>query len=167
MNEQRYQAISRPFQENPNAALWLIWANKALTVVGYVAYPVLLIAVALAGAWMDLVKFVVVPALAFALLSVFRARYNAPRPYEVLAIEPIIHKDTIGKSFPSRHTFSMMMIACSWLAWFAPVGIALIICACVMGALRVIGGVHFPRDVVAGALFAVVCASIGYCIIPW
>ena len=167
MNEQRYQAISRPFQENPNAALWLIWANKALTVVGYVAYPVLLIVVALACAWMDLVKFVVVPALAFVLLSVFRARYNAPRPYEVLAIEPIIHKDTIGKSFPSRHTFSMMMIACSWLVWQPPVGIALIVCACAMACARVIGGVHFPRDVVAGVAFALFCALVGYVLIPW
>ena len=167
MDEQRYQALSRPFQENPTAALWLVWVNKALTVVGYVAYPALLVAVALSSAWVDLVKFIVVPAVGFVSLSIFRARYNASRPYEVLAIEPIIHKDTVGKSFPSRHTFSMMMIACSWLAWFAPAGIALVACACVMGCLRVLGGVHFPRDVIAGTLFAIACALIGYCVIPW
>lgn len=167
MNEQQYQAFSRPFRDNSNAALWLVWVNKVLTIVGYVAYPALLVSVALSSAWVDLVKFITVPAVGFALLSIFRTRYNAPRPYEVLAIEPIIHKDTVGKSFPSRHTFSMMMIACSWLAWFVPAGIALIACACVMGCLRVIGGIHFPRDVIAGALFAMVCALIGYVLIPW
>lgn len=167
MNEQQYQALSRPFRENPNAALWLVWANKALTVVGYVAYPALLVATALSSAWADLAKFIVVPAAGFVLLSIFRARYNAPRPYEVLAIEPIIHKDTVGKSFPSRHTFSMMMIACSWTVWYLPVGIVLIACACMMGCLRIIGGVHFPHDVMAGAFFAIVCSLIGYILIPW
>ena len=167
MNEQRYDAISRPFRENADAALWLVWVNKALTVIGYVAYPALLVTVALNAAWLDLLKFLAVPAIGFIVLSLFRTRYNAPRPYEVLAIEPIIHKDTIGKSFPSRHTFSMMMIACSWMAWFIPVGIILVVCACVMGCIRVIGGVHFPRDVIAGALFAIFCALIGYVLIPW
>lgn len=165
--EQRYEAMTRVFRENPDAALWLTWANKALTVVGYVAYPLLLVFVAMAGAWVDLAKYIVVPAIGFAVLSVFRKLYNAPRPYEVFAIEPLIQKDTIGKSFPSRHTFSMMMIACSWLAWNLLVGIVLVVCACAMACIRVIGGVHLPRDVAAGAAFAVLCALVGYVLIPW
>lgn len=164
--EQRYEALTRPFRENPDATLWLIWANKILTIMGYVAYPLLLALVAIDHAWADLAKFIVVPGVGFVVLSVFRKLYNAPRPYEVLAIEPLIHKDTIGKSFPSRHTFSMMMIACSWLAWNLPVGIVLALCACAMACIRVIGGVHFPRDVVVGALFAVLCAIVGYALIP-
>lgn len=167
MTEQQYEAISRPFRENPDAVLWLTFANKALTVLGYVAYPALLLAVALSGSYLDLVEFIVVPAVGFIALSIFRASYDAPRPYEVLAIEPLIRKDTQGKSFPSRHTFSMMMIACSWTAWLPPVGIVLIVCCCSMGCIRVIGGVHFPRDVVAGALFAVVCALVGYALSLW
>lgn len=165
--EQRYERLTRPFREDANALLWLRLASKVLTVVGYVAYPLLLFLVAIEGAWADLAKFIIVPAVGFAFLSVFRYLYNAPRPYEVLAIEPLIEKDTIGKSFPSRHTFSLMMIACSWLAWNVPIGIMLIICALIMATIRVIGGVHFPRDVVAGALFAAVCAIVGYMLIPW
>lgn len=165
--EQRYEAMVRAFRDNPDAVLWLAWANRALTVIGYVAYPLLLLLVAIGGAWIALAKFIVVPAIGFGALSVFRKLYNAPRPYEVFAIDPLIQKDTIGKSFPSRHTFSMMMIACSWLAWDLPVGIVLVVCACAMACIRVIGGVHFPRDVVAGALFAVLCALVGYALIPW
>lgn len=159
--------MTRLFRDNLDAALWLVWANKALTVIGYVAYPLLLALVAIAGAWIDLVEFIVVPAIGFAALSIFRKFCNAPRPYEVSAIEPLIQKDTIGKSFPSRHTFSMMMIACSWLAWNLPVGIILVVCACAMACIRVIGGVHFLRDVMVGALFAVLCAIVGYVLIPW
>ena len=165
--EQRYEAMTRMLRDDPDAVLWLLWANKALTVLGYVAYPLLLLVVAMAGAWTDLARFIVVPAVGFVALSVFRKLYDAPRPYESFAIDPLIKKDTIGKSFPSRHTFSMMMIACSWVAWIMPVGIVLVICACAMACIRVLGGVHFPRDVVAGAVFAILCAIVGYALIPW
>lgn len=167
MNEQAYERISRTFRENSNALLWLRLANRALTLAGYIAYPLLLALVALVGDGVALVRFVVVPAIGFAALSVFRCYYDAPRPYEVLAIDPLIEKDTMGHSFPSRHTFSLMMIACSWCAWNVWVGTALVICSCAFGAIRVIGGVHFPRDVIAGALFALLCAFVGYVLIPW
>lgn len=166
MTEQHYEAITRPFRENPNALLWLQFANKALTVLGYVAYPLLLVFVLASGAWLDLLRFIVVPAVGFALLSVFRSFYNAPRPYEVLAIDPLIPKDTIGKSFPSRHVFSLVMIATTWCVWNVAVGVVLIVCSAAMAAIRVIGGVHFPRDVIVGALFAIFCAVIGYVVIP-
>lgn len=85
----------------------------------------------------------------------------------MLAIDPLIEKDTMGHSFPSRHTFSLMMIACSWCVWNVWVGVVLVVCSCAFGAIRVIGGVHFPRDVIAGALFALLCAFVGYVLIPW
>lgn len=165
--EERYEAMTCAFRDNLDAVLWLSWANRVLTAIGYVAYPLLLVLVAIGGAWTDLAKFVFVPAIGFVALSVFRKLCNAPRPYEAFAIDPLIQKDTIGRSFPSRHTFSMMMIACSWLAWNLPAGIVLGLCACVMACIRVIGGAHFPRDVVAGALFAILCAFVGYVLIPW
>ena len=95
MDEQAYEKISRTFRENSNALLWLRLANRALTLAGYIAYPLLLVLVALAGDWVAFVRFVVVPATGFTALSVFRRYYDAPRPYEVLAIDPLIEKDTM------------------------------------------------------------------------
>ncbi|WP_251211849.1 phosphatase PAP2 family protein [Adlercreutzia murintestinalis] len=155
----------------------LIAANRALTVVGYVAYPLLLVLLALFGRSL-LLRCIVVPAVGFALCSIVRTTINAPRPYEAPgAPAPRIPKDTRGHSFPSRHTFCMVTIACTWLEWAvatsgaawwaAVVGGALVAASIAMAIMRVVGGVHFARDVVAGAALALVVCAVGYQAIPW
>lgn len=144
----------------------LIGANAALTAIGYVAYPLLLVLVALFDREL-LVRCIVVPAVGFAVCTVVRDVVNAPRPYEVTGRAPLIPKDTRGHSFPSRHTFCMFTIACTWLLWQPIVGCVLLVLACVMAAIRVRGGVHFLRDVIAGAALALAVCAIGYLLIPW
>jgi membrane-associated phospholipid phosphatase len=61
----------------------------------------------------------------------------------------------------------MFMIAASWLNLCVPAGVALMISGCAMAAIRVVGGVHWLRDVIAGAACALVLATIGYAVIPW
>ena len=129
-------------------------------------YP-LLIALLAAFDRTLVVRCIAVPAIAFVALSLFRRAVNAPRPYEVLAIEPLIAKDTRGKSFPSRHTFSMFMIALTWAVWQPAVGVVLAVASVAMACVRVLGGVHFPRDVIAGAAFAAIAAVVGYLAVPW
>lgn len=116
MNAEQYTALSRPFRDNPAALRTLVLVNDGLKWLCYLLYPMLLILVALHDPSL-LLKEILVPAVLFIGLSVFRRLYNAPRPYEALAIDPLIHKDTQGKSFPSRHIFSVFMIAMCWLAY--------------------------------------------------
>ena len=59
------------------------------------------------------------------------------------------------------------MIAVTWLVAQPAVGAALVACAIVLAAVRVIGGVHYPRDVIAGALAAAAAGLIGYVLVPW
>ena len=166
MTEELYRHISAPFRTEARArALRLV--NETLTVLGYVAYPVLLIALALTGRYDLLVRAVSVPGVAFAAVTLFRKAVNVPRPYEALDIDPLIEKDAAGRSFPSRHAFSLFMIAVTWLVAQPAVGAALVACAIVLAAVRVIGGVHYPRDVVAGALAAAAAGLIGYVLVPW
>lgn len=126
-------------------------ANRGLTVLFYAAYGALLV---LAGfqhpLW--LVPLAGVPAAAFVLVSLIRRRLNAPRPYENGGPSPLIPREGDGCSFPSRHAFSAFAIAGCWCALSVPVALALMACAAALGWCRVLGGVHFPRDVVAGAL---------------
>lgn len=146
--------------------IMLIVLNKALTVIGYIAYPLLLVLLAIFDRTL-LLRCIVVPAVGFIICTLIRTTINAPRPYEVTGNAPQIPKDTQGKSFPSRHTFCMFMIACSWLLWQPIVGAVLLLLACMMAVIRVIGGVHFLRDVIAGAILALAVCAIGYLVFPW
>ena len=115
---------------------------------------------------MRLVKFFCVPAATFVIATLLRAAINAPRPYETYSISPILEADTKGKSLPSRHAASACVIACAFL-WLNPIaGIICWIAAIAIAALRVIGGVHFARDVIAAAALAIAFAAIGFLAIP-
>lgn len=144
----------------------LVAANKTLTAIGYIAYPLLLVLLAVLDQGL-LVRCIVVPAAGFIICTIIRNAVDAPRPYEEGGPAPLIPKDTCGKSFPSRHTFCMFTIACTWLLWQPIVGAILLACACAMGVIRVIGGVHHLRDVLAGAALAIIVCAVGYLAIPW
>lgn len=149
--EQRYEQWAAPLRGRPSVVRALNIVNRGIVIVFYVAYALLLGWACVSDPW-RLVPLVGVTAVGFVAVSFFRRRFNAPRPYECCAIAPLIARDGAGKSFPSRHTFSAFAIAASWFVTSAPVAAVLLVAAGVLAVCRVLGGVHFPRDVVAGAL---------------
>ena len=84
-----------------------------------------------------------------------RKLYSAPRPYEVWGIAPLLYKDTKGKSFPSRHAFSVFVIGMVYFYDKTALGAVVFFAGAVLSFVRVIGGVHFVKDVLAGAAFGV------------
>lgn len=156
-----YESISAPFRQRPGRAQALATADKALVAVVAAAFVGI-------GAWLAvhhdarIVRYLVVCTVSFAGLSALRAGLNRPRPYEAHAINPLVKKDTCGKSFPSRHVFSATVISCALLWLNVALGIAGFIATAALSALRVVGGVHFPRDVIVGAALGIVCGLIGF-----
>ena len=149
--EQRYEQWAAPLRGRPGVVRALNIVNHGIVVVFYAAYALLLGWACVSDPW-KLAPLVGVTAVGFVAVSFFRKRFNAPRPYECCAIAPLIARDGAGKSFPSRHAFSAFAIAASWFAGSAPVAVVLLVAAVVLAVCRVLGGVHFPRDVVVGAL---------------
>mgnify|MGYP000870477875 CR=1 FL=1 len=149
--EQRYEQWAAPLRGRPGVVRALNIVNHGIVVVFYAAYALLLGWACVSDPW-KLAPLVGVTAVGFAAVSFFRRRFNAPRPYECCSIAPLIARDGVGKSFPSRHAFSAFAIAASWFAGSAPVAVVLLVAAVVLAVCRVLGGVHFPRDVVVGAL---------------
>lgn len=150
MKKEFYDKLAEPFRVDPKKRKILLGANRLLTGLGYLAYPALLLLL-LGKRDRRFFRILLIPLFSFAGITVFRDKVNAPRPYEVWEEPPLIEKDTKGHSFPSRHVFSSFIIAMAWLCIFPPVGIVLLVTAVFLAAVRVIAGVHFLRDVIAGA----------------
>ena len=120
MKKETYERITAPFRTNSKRAQTINVINKAITYAIYVAYPLLLIWLFFTevdqGLIVDFmnnglfIRALAVPLVSFVLLSVLRKALNAKRPYEVFGLDPIIPKKTKGKSFPSRHVFSIFVI---------------------------------------------------------
>lgn len=166
MTKETYVNITQPFRDNPKMARGIHIANKICTLSMYLAYPLLILYMF----WMRdayVARVIMVPLDSFIILSVFRYFVNRPRPYEKYDLPPVIAKDTKGKSFPSRHVFSAMVIAMTFLlaspwSWL---GVLFVVVAVLLAIVRVLSGVHFISDVVAGAGFAIVAAVVGYIVI--
>lgn len=164
MKRETYEKMAEKVRESSSLMSTVIWSDRILTKLSYAVYPLLIILLII-GRNPDILRAVIVPAASFALVSVFRYAYCAPRPYEVLGIPPVIKKDTRGKSFPSRHVFSAFMIAMTVFYFMPACGVILLVLGIVMALARVLGGVHFVKDVAAGALIGIGCGIIGFYII--
>lgn len=106
-------------------------------------------------------KLILTPFTSFILVSVIRKCIDAKRPYEKYDIKPLFIKNTKGESMPSRHVFSITIIAMCWLYVSVPVGVIMLILVVIMAASRVLAGVHFVRDVAAGFAVGILCGIAG------
>ena len=112
-----------------------------------------------------LLVYLGVPALGFVLVSVLRARLNWQRPFEMLAFEPLL-THSAGKSFPSRHTASAFLIAMACWCVYPWLGAAALLLAVAVGVSRVLTGLHYPRDVLAGMGIGVGLGSLSFLFMP-
>lgn len=125
--------------------------NRMMTVLMPLAYLTLLgISFVRKGIGKDLYAYILVPAFGFVLLTLLRKWINQPRPYETWRIVPLLDKDSSGNSMPSRHVFSATIISMACLHANLPVGLVLLTLSAFLGLVRVLGGVHYPKDVLVG-----------------
>ncbi len=154
-----YDSITSDLQRHPRAKTIICHLNSLLVLLMYAAYSALLLML-LVHRDARLLYCIAIPAISFVLLSIIRKLINRPRPYETWTITPMIPKDTRGNSMPSRHIFSSAVIATTWLWIYPPTGIILLFISVIAAAIRVIGGVHYPSDVIVGYLVGVLSGLI-------
>lgn len=77
--------------------------------------------------------------------------YGQPRPFSVLGFEPLINHSTNG-SFPSGHAAAFFALALAVYFFSKKWGVWFFAAATLMGIARVFVGVHWPIDILAGAL---------------
>lgn len=106
-------------------------------------------------------KLLLVSAIPFVIVSLLRRIIDAPRPYELYDIYDTPPRRRGGRSFPSRHAFSIFAIGTS-IAFVCPVlAVVILILGVALSASRVLLGIHFPRDIIAGAVIGTVTSVIG------
>ncbi len=115
----------------------------------------------LPDAYLRAVELLVITGVPFVIVSVMRKLINAPRPYELLHVYSDKPKSKAGQSFPSRHVFSAFIIAVVLIPWNVAVGVVLLFLGVLLAVIRVLLGIHFVRDVVAGALIGAASGLLG------
>ena len=148
--------------ENRTIFLRLLRAfNRFMTIVMPMIYLTLLATTYLQqGLGKQVLIYVFIPASGFVILSFLRKKINAPRPYEEWDIKPLLDRDSPGQSMPSRHVFSATIISMACLHASLSVGVILLVLSALLGLVRVLGGVHFPKDVVVGYICGLVWGVI-------
>ena len=156
-----YDHIASKIENKPIFLRLLRTFNRFMTVVMPMIYLTLLATTYLQqGLGKQVLIYVFIPASGFVILSFLRKKINAPRPYEEWDIKPLLDRDSPGRSMPSRHVFSATIISMACFHASLSLGVILLVLSAFLGLVRVLGGVHYPKDVVVGYICALVWGVI-------
>jgi membrane-associated phospholipid phosphatase len=160
----RYADIITSVYKKNALVLFLRIISYFAVAVCAMLYCLMLVKYAVCKDHIRLIGVTVVTGASFFAVTVARRLINAPRPYELISFPVKAPKSKLGRSFPSRHVFSIFLICaviffdCFWA------GIALAFLGIALACSRVLMGIHFIRDVVAGGISGAICGAVGMCI---
>lgn len=130
--------------------LFLSWFCVLLSFVGYVGILGYLI---YTKQFINLVKTIVIPLSTIIGVELIRHIYSRPRPFETGNFVPLIDHEP-GRSFPSKHATSAMIIALSIYRIIPIVGTMFIVNALLVGLTRIFSGIHHKSDVLCGFILS-------------
>ena len=164
MKGESYKNVNAYFTKTKTRSTTIKALHDVLPLIMYIFYPIQLVTLAInEGIGSELfLRFTLIPLCTLILISVIRLVINAKRPYEVYDYTPAVNKNTVGKSFPSRHTVSAFIIAMAFLYINTNLGIIMLCVATAIGLTRILSGVHFVRDVVGGAAVGIIIGILGF-----
>ena len=156
-----YDHIAGKIENRPIFLRLLRAFNRFMTVVMLIVYLTLLATTYFQeGLGKQVGIYLFIPASGFVILSFLRKKINAPRPYEEWDIKPLLDRDSPGQSMPSRHVFSATIISMACFHASLSRGVILLVLSALLGLVRVLGGVHYPKDVVVAYICALVWGVI-------
>lgn len=155
------ETLLKNINSSPKKAKMLSWISAACAVAIALFFGMQLILHLLYEQYVTFAIVAVTALIGYVVVGIVRKLVNAPRPYELYDFFENVPKHKPGMSFPSRHAYSAFVLAT--LAWLVHplITAALAILAAAICVTRVLVGLHFIRDVIAGALIGVLSGVTG------
>jgi membrane-associated phospholipid phosphatase len=151
-----------------------VWLDRAMWLITQIG-SVWMVALVAVGAYAlrerrFAVGFVLGSLTLLLFVTIIKALTDRARPFRAMQDTRVVGIREPGLSFPSGHTtqtFFMMTLVVAvyepmWLVSILLYGIALLV-----GVTRVYLGVHYPRDVMAGAVVGVMWATLATLVAPY
>jgi undecaprenyl-diphosphatase len=109
--------------------------------------------------WIEIVSAFFSGVLAWIVAEVLKILLHTPRPFIAFQNVVGLFPET-GFAFPSQHSTFFMALAVSIFFINKKIGYIFIIFAIFIGCARIIAGVHFPIDVLAGFILGIIISII-------
>ena len=109
-------------------------------------------------------KFILGTLTLWLIVELMKVSIRRPRPFSRLTDARTVGTPAKGKSFPSGHTSQAFYIATLLLQYFHAgifLTIVLYLVALLVGITRMYMGMHYPRDVLAGAILGTCWGFVG------
>lgn len=148
-----YEELTKNYQAGAKRKQ-LRLCNKIVTNTYYIVYPLLLLYLFVKQSE-KLLPTILIPLFSIVAITLLRKVLARPRPYEEYPIDQILEKETQHNAMPSRHVFSASIIAMMCFSVSPILACILLVLAAIEGYIRVVGGVHYPRDVIVGYFLGV------------
>ena len=107
----------------------------------------------------DIFVIFAVALFAWIISKIIRVFYFSPRPFEVLDNVNLLFEHGTGDSLPSGHATFYSALATSFYFYHKYLAIIYIAGALLIGTSRIIAGIHWPLDILAGYALG---GAIGY-----
>ncbi len=161
MKNNFYESLVTDISRSRTLTAFIKACDSFIVLICALSYPAFLVFITISDVGLErILCSIIVPAISFTIISGIRFIINEKRPYEIYDYTPIIGRQKAGKSFPSRHVFSVFMLAMTYMRFSCGAGIIFCFMGFLLGIIRVVGGVHYIHDVIAGAYFAVIFSAV-------
>ena len=153
--------------KNPKLSAFLKISSHIISLIFVLFFAAVLGVAVYNKSYVDSVIIAVTALVGYLAVTLIRRLIDAPRPYELYGFYEIKPKDKRGRSFPSRHAYSAFCIATLGFTLGSILAPIMLVLALALSVCRVLTGIHFIRDVAAGALIGAVSGAIGICILSF
>ncbi len=165
MKQETYIKITDKIRKTSHGEKVILFLNSFFTDVVYIAFFGLLLQKIIEHRYAEFARIVMVTGISFLFVSVIRHFLNTERPYVKYSFTPLLEKEKKGDSLPSRHVFSAFVIGMAYLYTDVFGGVLILLVGVMIAVIRVLVGVHFPRDVITGAVIGILSGLIGFYVI--